>query len=116
MICHFEVTLTNNNNMKTAEELLTAIRNIEDRAYYMMYYNQRLRSAKDCRRIEIAKHNDLIRLCNNFASLREKETAIEFAFFMQKNTYAYPDGKTYGDWYDEWYTKHKSSATRRPAK
>ena len=58
-----------------AEELRIGIKNIEDRAYSMMYYNQKLRSAKDCRRISIAKDNDIIRLMEQYA----KEQAVEFA-------------------------------------
>ena len=42
---------------KEVQYIIDVIINIDDRAYSMQYYNQRLRPARDCRRIEIAREN-----------------------------------------------------------
>ena len=92
-----------------AEEVRIQIRNIEDRAYCMMYYNQKLRSARECRRIAIAKDNDVRRLLIEYASTKAEEVKKEE---MKK---AFHAGKAKG-WnsinnpdFDEWYTQYKLS-------
>jgi len=60
------------------EEVRIQIRNIEDRAYCMMYYNQKLRSARECRRIAIAKDNDVRRLLIEYASTKAEEELEKF--------------------------------------
>ena len=80
-----------------AEELRIGIKNIEDRAYSMMYYNQKLRSAKDCRRISIAKDNDIIRLMEQYA----KEQAVEFADECQNDISIAPNKPYLADLYDQ---------------
>ena len=67
-----------------AEEVRIQIRNIEDRAYCMMYYNQKLRSARECRRIAIAKDNDVRRLLIEYASTKAEEEAKAFAVFVMQ--------------------------------
>jgi len=59
--------------MKTAEEIRIEIMNIEDKAYNMMYYEQKLRSAKDCQRIQVAKVKDIHALLESYAEQVAKE-------------------------------------------
>ena len=90
------------------EEVRIQIRNIEDRAYSMMYYNQKLRSAKVCRRIDTAKRNDIIRLLDKYASTKAEEVAIEFYL---SNMYEPTEDskKVIKAIFDEWYTQYKLS-------
>lgn len=83
----------------TAEQVRIEIRNIEDRAYSMRYYNQRLRPANDCRRISIAEHEDIIRLLESYASqvrseeMEKQRERIEKLKFMIDNGLGWDDMK-----------------------
>ena len=66
--------------MKTAEEIRIEIMNIEDKAYNMMYYEQKLRSAKDCQRIQVAKVKDIHALLESYAEQVAKEQCGKCAF------------------------------------
>lgn len=57
-----------------AHEVLNAIKNIDDRAYSMQYYNQKLRSPNDCRRIAIARENEKVKLLELYAKEAADET------------------------------------------
>ena len=99
------------------EEVRIQIRNIEDRAYCMMYYNQKLRSARECRRIAIAKDNDVRRLLIEYASTKVGEVAFKawFAGMQQGVIFDHNDRKEMWEGeakrmtFDEWYTKYKLS-------
>jgi len=91
-----------------AEEVRIQIRNIEDRAYCMMYYNQKLRSARECRRIAIAKDNDVRRLLIEYASTKAEEDMREVfkAGRAHKATDGMPGVRPMPD-FDEWFTQYK---------
>lgn len=61
----------------TAQDVIDGLREIEDRAYSMQYYKQKLRSAQDCRRIELASRKDRIKLLESYANPEPDGKIIE---------------------------------------